>query len=200
MERPMPEVSRYHPLLVVLHWLLAVLIIAALALGALVMAKMGNSNPMKIEALRSHISGGALILLLILIRLLVRGTTRRPPDAMTHNDVLDRVAWWSHRLLYAAVIAMALSGLTMALQTRLPWIVFGHEGRLPPTFWVYPIRWVHYGISRLLMALIALHVAGALYHTFILRDHLLRRMWFGRRTPAPPAAAAPEISQARGQG
>jgi cytochrome b561 len=84
---------------------------------------------------------------------------------------------------------MALSGLVMALETRLPWIVFGHEGHLPPSFWAYPIRWVHYGFSRLLIALIALHIAGALYHTFILRDRLLRRMWFGRRAPVPPAPA-----------
>jgi cytochrome b561 len=47
---------------------------------------------------------------------------------------------------------------------------------------VYPARTVHYVFSRLLMALIALHVAGALYHTFILRDGLLRRMFFGQRT------------------
>lgn len=186
----MTEVSRYHPLIVALHWVLAFLIIAALTLGALVMAKMPNSDPMKIEALRSHMSGGAAILILMLVRLLVRSSTRRPPDATTHNAFLDRVAWWSHRLLYAAVIGMALSGLIMALQTRLPWIVFGHEGHLPPTFWAYPIRWVHYGFSRLLIALIALHIAGALYHTFILRDHLLRRMWFGRRTPVPPGSAA----------
>jgi len=187
----MAEVTRYHPALVLLHWLLALLIIAALALGALVMARMPNSDPMKLEALRSHMSGGAAILVLMLIRLFVRSSTRRPPDADTRNALLDRLAWWSHRLLYVAVIGMALSGLTMALQTRLPWIVFAHEGHLPPTFWAFPIRWVHYGFSRLLMALIALHVAGALYHTFILRDHLLRRMWFGRRVPAPAPAAAP---------
>jgi len=34
------------------------------------------------------------------------------------------------------------------------------------------------------MLLIALHVAGALYHTVILRDGLLRRMGFGRRVTA----------------
>jgi cytochrome b561 len=34
------------------------------------------------------------------------------------------------------------------------------------------------------MGLIALHVAGALYHTLILRDGLLRRMFFGRRALA----------------
>jgi len=56
----MPEVSRYHPMLVALHWLLAFLIIAALALGALIMAKLPNSDPMKLEALRSHMFGGWL--------------------------------------------------------------------------------------------------------------------------------------------
>jgi cytochrome b561 len=56
-----------------------------------------------------------------------------------------------------------------------------HEGALPPDFWVFPVRSVHYLISRLLLAFIALHVAGALYHTVVLRDGLLRRMWFGRR-------------------
>src|SRR5215475_7551304 len=54
--------SRYHPVLVALHWALALLVIAALALGTLIMAKMPNSDPMKIEALRSHLAGGVLIL------------------------------------------------------------------------------------------------------------------------------------------
>jgi cytochrome b561 len=63
----------------------------------------------------------------------------------------------------------------------LPWVVFLHEGALPADFWAFPVRYVHYGFSRLLMALIALHVAGALYHTLVLRDGLLKRMFFGRR-------------------
>src|SRR5262252_2388800 len=75
-----PQVSRYHPLLVALHWFLAVLIFAALALGALVMAKMPNTDPMKIEAWRSHMAGGGATLLLMLVRLSVQtGTT--PPGA-----------------------------------------------------------------------------------------------------------------------
>ena len=58
----MTLVSRYHPVLVVLHWILAILVIAALALGALVMAKIPNTDPMKVEALRSHLIGGTLSL------------------------------------------------------------------------------------------------------------------------------------------
>jgi len=175
------RVRRYHPLLVGLHWILALLIIAALALGALVMVRIPNADPMKMEALRSHMIGGAAILLLMLLRLFVRVRTDAPPPATARNPFLDRLAWWSHRLLYAAVIGMAGSGIIMALQTRLPWIVFAHDGPLPADFWSYPIRAVHYAFSRLLMGLIALHVAGAFYHALILRDGLLQRMWFGRR-------------------
>jgi cytochrome b561 len=175
------SVMRYHPLLVALHWLLAAFILAALALGALVMVRIPNSSPMKLEALRSHMLGGALILFLMLVRLVVRVRTDRPPDASAGNPALDRLAWWSHRLLYAAVLAMALSGIAMAVQTRLPWIIFAHQGHLPRDFWAFPIRTVHYVLSRILIALIALHIAGAAYHTFVRRDHLLRRMFFGRR-------------------
>jgi cytochrome b561 len=35
---------------------------------------------------------------------------------------------------------------------------------------------------QILLLLIILHVAAALYHQFIRRDHLLNRMWFGRAT------------------
>jgi cytochrome b561 len=180
----MVQVSRYHPLLVTLHWLLAVLIVAALALGALVMVKIPNSDPMKLEALRSHMIGGVLILLLMLVRLLVRTRTTHPAPASAGNPMLDRLAWASHRLFYVAVLGMASSGIFMALQTGLPAIVFGGDSALPADFWVFPVRTVHYLFSRLLMALIALHVAGALYHTLILRDGLLRRMFFGRRVLA----------------
>jgi cytochrome b561 len=75
----MPQVSRYHPLLVGLHWLLALMVIAALALGALVLVDIPNSDPMKIDALRQHMTAGVLILALMLVRLLVR--TRTTPGS-----------------------------------------------------------------------------------------------------------------------
>jgi cytochrome b561 len=185
----MSQVTRYHPLLVALHWVLAVLIIAALALGALVMVRIPNSDPMKLEALRSHMGGGMLILLLMLVRLVVRMRTQHPATASTGNPTLDWLAWASHRLFYVAVLGMAGSGLFMALQTGLPNILFGSGGALPADFWVFPVRTVHYLFSRLLMSLIALHVAGALYHTLVLKDGLLRRMFFGRRVIAATVSA-----------
>ena len=185
----MDQVSRYHPLLVAMHWLLALLIIAALGLGALVMAKIPNTDPMKLEALRSHMSGGVLILILMLVRLFVRTRTRHPAPATAGDPFLDRIAWASHRMFYVAVLGMAGSGLFLAVQAGLFGIVFGGHGSLPPDLWVFSIRAVHYAFSRLLMALIALHVVAALYHALVLRDGLLRRMSFGRRVVKANASA-----------
>jgi cytochrome b561 len=74
------------------------------------------------------------------------------------------------------------------LQAGLPEIVYGGHGSLPPDLWVYKLRAVHYALSRVLMVLIALHLAGVVYHMLIRRDGLLRRMAFGRRTRASTAA------------
>jgi cytochrome b561 len=186
-------VSRYHPALIALHWTLAFLITAALALGAFALVKIPNASPMKIEALRSHMTGGLIILALMLVRLAIRIGSAHPPPATTGDRRLDRIAWASHRLFYVTVIAMAASGLTMALQTGAFDAVFLGHGQVPADFWVFPLRSVHYALSRLLMALIALHVVAAFYHAFVLRDRLLRRMFFGRRRAAPANSSLAEV-------
>ena len=62
--------------------------------------------------------------------------------------------------------------------------------RIPGIHCVRTVRTVHYLFSRVLMVIIALHIAGALYHTLMLKDGLLRRMWFGRRSPSPVQGVA----------
>lgn len=187
------QVSRYHPALVALHWALAALIAAALALGALVMVRIPNGDPAKIEALRSHMTGGALILALMLARLALRARTAHPAPASAGHPLLDRLAWASHRLFYLLVLGMAASGITMAIEAGLLDVVFGGRGTLPADFWIYTPRAFHYAFSRALMLLIALHVAGALYHAAIRRDGLLRRMSFGRRVIAAADRAEPRL-------
>lgn len=187
------QVSRYHPALVALHWALALLIIAALALGALVMVKIPNTSPMKLEALRSHMSGGMAILVLMLVRLVIRAQTAHPAPASAGHRLLDRLAWLSHRMFYGTVVVMAGSGIVMALQAGLFDSVFLGHGNLPADFWAFPIRYVHYVASRILMALIAVHIIAVLYHTFVLRDGLLRRMFFGRRKIAAKSSLIAKV-------
>jgi len=181
----MRVVVKYHPLLVSLHWAMAVLIIASLALGALKMAPLSNADPMKLEALRAHMAGGLLILALLLARIATRQATTRPAPVSAGVDLFDRIRPWAHLALYVLILGMTLSGLTMALQAHLFPIVYLGHGRLPPSLWVYPIRSLHFWISRALMATIALHLAAVAYHQLLRRDGLVGRMWFGRRSVAP---------------
>jgi cytochrome b561 len=177
---------RYHPLLVGLHWLLAAFLLFALAMGTFSLKEIPNASPEKLFALRGHMVAGVAILALMLVRLGVRLWLPRPPPATTGNRLLDRVAVGVHYGFYALVILMAASGFATAVQAGLPAIVFGGSGApLPESFWAYRPRAVHGVIAKLLIALVMLHVAGALYHQFVRRDGLLGRMWFPRRSVQP---------------
>ena len=194
----MSQASRYHPVLVALHWFLAVIIVASLSLGALVMVHLPNNMPRKSEALRNHFIAGVLILVLMALRYAIRQLSARPAAAGTGSPVLDALSFLSHRAFYILVLAQVATGLTMAVQANLFGILFLHQGSLPHDFWIYEARVMHYVFSRALILLIALHIAGVLYHTFIRRDHLLRRMWFGKRLlPASEQPLAPATQPMR---
>ena len=173
--------NRYHRSLVVLHWLLAVLLIVALAMGTFALKTVPNTSPDKISALQGHMIAGGLILVLTLARLVVRLKTAHPAPASTGNAVLDRLAPLTHWALYGLVLLMAGSGVAMSVLAGLPQIVFGGVGNLPVNFDALPPRAVHGIAAKLLVLAIGLHIAAALYHQFVRRDHLLARMGFGPR-------------------
>jgi cytochrome b561 len=52
-------------------------------------------------------------------------------------------------------------------------------------FAVFPTFQTHAVLATLLAILIAAHIGAALYHRFVLKDGLFRRVWFGQRTIAP---------------
>jgi cytochrome b561 len=173
--------ARYHPALVALHWLAAALILFSLAMGTLSLKEIPNSSPDKLFALRGHMVLGIAILVLMAVRFAVRLGTRRPLPASSGNALLDRLAPLAHHGLYVLAVLMAASGIALAAQAGLPAIVFGGAGALPESFSAFTPRAVHGLLARLLLALIALHAAAALYHQFVRRDGLLRRMAFGKR-------------------
>ncbi len=175
----MMTTDKYHPALVALHWLLALLVLFMLVMGAVSLEHLANSSPDKVPALRAHMAIGIAILALTLVRLAVRFGTRRPPPVVTGRPLLDRIAVHAHYGLYALVILMAASGLATALAAGLPDIVFGGSGKpLPESFAAYPARTVHGIVGSVLAVLVLVHIIAALWHHFVRRDGLLRRMRF----------------------
>src|SRR5258706_5623574 len=124
----MKQVTRYHPLLVTLHWLLAILILVALAIGFFLLAGTPNSDPQKITVLRVHMAGGMLILALMLLCFIVRLCTSKPAAASIGDARLDRLAPLAHYGFYVLILLIVGTGYTTGLLAGLPAIVFGSSG------------------------------------------------------------------------
>ena len=175
-------IHRYHAALVVLHWLLGFMILVGLIMGTFSLERLPNSQPEKLDSLRGHVINGLAIGALMIVRLIVRSLTRRPAPPSTGFSWTKRAGQQVHLTLYVLVFFMVGSGLALAVETELPSILFGDSAQpLPDSFDGFWIRAVHAILAKLLMAFILVHVVAALWHHYILRDGLLKRMGFGSR-------------------
>ena len=169
-----------------LHWLTAVLIVVMVVLG-LIMVDL-PLGVRKLELYALHKSVGVVILALTALRLAWRLSGTRPVllgPSRPYERVLARGV---HVSFYIVLLAMPLSGWLMSSAANFSVNVFGlftlpdlvaPDKRLEETFHA-----AHYWLSWVLIALLALHVAGALKHHFFLRNDTLRRMipgWRGRQ-------------------
>lgn len=165
---------RYNPVLVAHYWIMAPLIVPALIAGSVLLAGMPN-GPEKVEGLIGHMTIGIAIGVLLVLRFVKRLTTAHPPMATTVQAVLDRIGQMTHWVFDVLIAGMVLSGLGMAFGAGLFGIFFGGTAdRLPDS--LGPARAAHGLVSNLLIGLVLLHIAAALYHPFHLKDGLLRRM------------------------
>lgn len=173
----MSPATRYTPVAVVLHWLLALAIIGAFCVG-LYMADLPFS-PMRLKLYNWHKWAGIAILALSALRLLWR-LGHRPPVDLPMPAWQARMAHAVHGLLYLAFFAVPLTGWAMSSAKGFPIVWFGV---LPLPDFVPKDKelgelleevhgWLAYGLAALVLA----HVAGALKHHFVDRDGLLARM------------------------
>jgi cytochrome b561 len=163
----MDSPKHYHPLMVVLHWLTVILL-----LGAGFLSESGGPSPIS-----PHMILGSLLLVTMIVRLIVRFTVKRPAWANTGNQFLNKLGELVHIGLYfVAFYILALGGL-IASQRNLIGYVFGtgHVSRAPET-----LKMFHQLGWTAVLGLLLLHLGGAVYHQFIIKDGLLSRMWFGK--------------------
>lgn len=160
----------------ILHWLMAALIVAMLFIGVSMVVRLGDYHWL----LALHRPLGIMILILAVIRLVTRLSTRAPalPPDMPQLERL--VAKASECLLYALFIALPLVGWAMLSAGHYPIVMFGAV-HLPPILPARPglyatLRETHTILAYLLFLAFLAHFGAVLLHTVILRDGLLNRM------------------------
>jgi cytochrome b561 len=169
------EVKRYHPALIALHWLLALAIIGMFAFGSFVLDDMENTEPGKASLLSLHLIGGIVILALTVVRLVVRIAKSRPAP-MPGSRGAQMLSTGIQHLSYTLTVLIVVSGLMLAFKADLFAILFSHTGTLPKDFEDYSAHEVHGYLADALMAVVALHVAGALKHQLVLKNNIMSRM------------------------
>jgi len=161
---------------IVLHWLMAILLIALLALGLYMV-----TLPISIEKLRLygwHKEYGMFGLILVIARSMWRITNRIPQLSLP---------WWEklaartvHYTFYGFMFAMPITGWIITSAAGLPvsffsWFVFPDLVSPNPNL-MHLFQQIHKWLGYGLIATIVLHTSAALKHHFINKDDILRRM------------------------
>ncbi len=162
-----------------LHWLIVALLIVQFVL-AWTMPHIGR-NTQVTTLITLHFSFGVLILAVALVRLLWRlgHVEPAPEDGLAPWQVQSaRVVHW---LLYVLLFAVPILGWLNASWRGFPVTLFGLFD-MPKLLATRASGWgwtgdVHGLLANyLLLALVGTHMAAVLYHQFVRRDGVLRRM------------------------
>jgi len=170
--------TRYTRFAVALHWLVAAILIAQFSWGWWMQQIPKQPPGLRADAFNLHKSVGLVLLALMLIRLGWR--LLHPPPPLTGLPAWqEKLAAATHRLLYVVLFVQPITGYLGSVFSGYPVKWFGMT--LPAWGWAsVPIKdamsTIHLVNSFVLLALVLLHLAGALRHA-LARDGYVRRMF-----------------------
>ncbi len=187
--------GRYTRVAVALHWLVAAIVLGQFALGWWMQEIPKQPPGPRVEAFNLHKSIGLVVLALMLARIAWR-LGHRPPALPAMPRWQARLALATHFLLYAALVALPLTGYLGSAFSGYPVTFFGLA--LPQ--WAGKnaalkdwMSGAHLAVAWTLAVLFAFHMGGVAKHVLLDRDGLLRRMnW--RPSDSGNATSAPSRS------
>ena len=187
--RPALPLQRYTATAMVLHWGIALLLVANITL-ALIADSVPDSAVRTV--IDTHKSIGITVLGLVLLRMLWRWRHAPPALPVSYARWERTASHAAHYTLYALILLLPVSGWLhdsawkdapthpMTLFGLVPWPRIGWLMNLPPAekeLWHERLFQLHGALAYGLYALVALHVAGALKHQWFDRERELQRMW-----------------------
>jgi len=184
-----PEAWRYGRNAVALHWTLAVLLVATTALGLFMMSI--EREPGSAWYFDLHKSVGLVIASLVALRIAWRLNNRPEPLPASVPMWQVKLASGTQAMLYLLMVVVPLTGYLGASYSKAGVRFFG----LATPQWALPDHdrseqffGIHSVLVWVLIALVALHVAGAMKHLLLERDGVFQRMGFRlrHRTARPP--------------
>jgi cytochrome b561 len=160
-----------------LHWLMAICILAMLFIGV---GMVSTVMPKYLTLVSIHKPFGVAILVLALIRLATRLRYGAPALPADLPEPMKLAAHLSHYVFYVLMIALPLIGWGMLSAAAYPIVLFGGVNLpaiLPQSDSLHTALWnAHYYLAFAFFALILMHVAAALFHGLVRRDGVFEAM------------------------
>ena len=127
-----------------------------------------------------HKSFGVTILALIFLRVVWRVTHKPPAILASYKAWESKLAKGAHHLLYLLMLALPISGVIMATYSKygIKWFGIDFIKGLDNNPMREIFKSAHEVIGLILVAILVLHIIGALKHKFIDKDDTLKRMSF----------------------
>ena len=171
--------DRYGSVAKLLHWVTAAMLVGLVILGLIVSEMERGPDKQQLEGI--HISTGLVLLVLITLRLLRRlrdPAPADPVDAPGWQKTAEHVTHWA---LYAAIYFQVLIGILGEGQRPIAFFGLFEFGPLLERNQAQHelFEEVHASGWIVIAVLAGLHVLAALYHHFIRKDDVLRRMTAG---------------------
>lgn len=171
--------TQYSKRMVIIHWLTLVLLIVAWFLGD-ALDEARHEQGATLIGYVVHSLVGAIVLLLTIIRLNFRSKDGVPPPV--GQSLMDMVAKGAHHLLYALLFLLPLSGVMTVVTSSVGKALLTSDASLLPKKYTGVFAHnVHEMLVTVLIAVVVLHLLGALWHQFVKKDGLLERMSLRRK-------------------
>ncbi len=172
--------QRYGMVAIVLHWLMAVLLIALIGLG-LYMVSLPDAgfDRTKISLILLHKEYGIFALALAMLRLAWRVGNVLPALVEHLPDWQKVIARFVHLCFYGLMFALPVSGWLMSSAAAIPVYVFGAilpDLIGPDDHSFRALIAVHKWLSYALIGCILVHAGAALRHHFMFKDETLKKM------------------------
>lgn len=169
----------------VFHWLTVVLVLVMIPVGLTMIQEIPRPTQDRLFIL--HKGLGPVVFVVVALRLAWRAFDPPPPLPASVPRLQRLAAGAVHAGLYAALLAMAISGYVRVTAGGFPIELLNALGVSPLIVRNEPLaeaaKSAHAALAVVLIVLIALHVGAAAYHGLVRRDGVFSRMWppFGDR-------------------
>ncbi len=173
--------TQYSKRMVIVHWLTLVLLIAAWYLGDS-LADSTDESKATLAGYIVHIAVGGTVLLLTAFRFYFRNNDGVPKPMGV--SPMDKLAKGVHYLLYTVLFVLPLSGIVILLTSKAGPALLAFDATMLPKEHGYRgvfAHEIHEQLVNVLIALVVLHVLGAIKHQFIDKDGLMERMMLRRK-------------------